>query len=416
MPATLQKTSVVERFLRYVTYDTQSSEKSDTYPSTSKQFALSDQLVKELRELGIQDAARDANGLVFATIPGNSPKTVPVIGILAHVDTSPEASGTNVKPIVHAAWRGEDIVMPDDPSVVLRPSEHPELKQQIGQDIITASGTTLLGADDKAGVAAIMAAAEHLMRHPEIPHGTVRIGFTPDEEIGRGADRFDIRAFGALCAYTIDGESRGTMDVETFSGDSMVVEFQGFNTHPGFAKNKMINAIRVAADFLSRLPRDRMSPETTELRRGYVHPNQLEGTVDHAAIKFIIRDFDSPELKKMEEQLERLARETAAAWPGARSMVRVQESYRNLGDVLAQNPAVVENAREAYRRSGLQPRDNAIRGGTDGSRLSAMGLPTPNLFSGAHAAHSRHEWVSAQDMEKAVEVIVNLARVWEERA
>ena len=416
MPATLQKTSVVERFLRYVTYDTQSSEKSDTHPTTAKQLVLSDQLVKELHELGIRDAARDANGLLFATIPATSKKNVPVIGLLAHVDTSPESSGTGVKPIVHATWRGEDITLPDDPRVVLRASEHPELKDQIGNDIITASGTTLLGADDKAGVAEIMAAAEYLVRHPEIAHGTIRLGFTPDEEVGRGTDLFDVSAFGALYAYTIDGEARGTMDIETFSADSMVVEFQGNNTHPGFAKGKMVNSIRVAADFLSRVPRDRMSPETTEIREGFVHPYMMEASVDRTSVKFIIRDFRAAELKKMEDELERLAREAAAAWPGAKVTVKVQESYRNLGDVLTQHPAVVENAREAYRRSGLEPLELAIRGGTDGSRLSAMGLPTPNLFSGAHSFHSRHEWVSAQDMEKAVEVIVNLVRVWEERA
>ena len=416
MPETLQKTSVLERFLRYVTYDTQSNEKSDTSPSTEKQNVLSDLLVKELKELGISDAARDAHGIVFATIPATSKKQVPVIGVLAHVDTSPESSGTNVKPIVHRNWSGDDIVLPDDRSIVLRVADIPELKHQIGNDLVTASGTTLLGADDKAGVAAIMAAAEYLVRHPEIPHGVIRLGFTPDEEIGRGADKFDIQAFGAVCAYTIDGEERGTMDVETFSGDAMIVEFQGFNTHPGFAKGKMVNAIRVAGDFIARLPRDRMSPETTEKREGFVHPYVVDASVDRTAVKFIIRDFKTAELKKMEDQLERLARETVAAWPGARCAVRVQESYRNLGDVLTQHPAVVDNAREAYRRAGLQPVEMAIRGGTDGSRLSAMGLPTPNLFSGAHSFHSKLEWVSAQDLEKAVEVIVHLAGVWEERA
>jgi tripeptide aminopeptidase len=416
MPATLQKTSVVDRFLRYVTYDTQSSEKSDTYPSTSKQLALADQLVKELRELGVRDAARDANGLVFATIPATSKKSVPVIGLLAHMDTSPESSGTNVKPIVHANWRGEDIVLPDDSNVALRVSEIPALKEQIGNDIITASGTTLLGADDKAGVAAIMAATEYLMRHPEIARGNVRIGFTPDEEIGRGADKFDIPAFGAVCAYTVDGEARGSVDVETFSGDAMFVEFQGFNTHPGFAKGRMVNSIKIAADFLSRLPRDRMSPETTAGREGFVHPYMMESSVDRTTVKFIVRDFSTPQLKTMEELVERLARETVTAWPGAKCKVHVTESYRNLGDVLVKHPAVLDHAREAYRRSGMEPVELAIRGGTDGSRLSEMGLPTPNLFSGARNFHSKLEWVSAQDMEKAVEVIVNLVRVWEERA
>ena len=355
MPATAQKTSVLERFLRYVTYDTQSSEKSDTSPTTAKQLVLADQLVKELRELGIQDAARDQNGLVFATIPATSKKNVPVIGLVSHVDTSPESSGLGVKPIVHTAWRGDDIVLPDDPNVVLRAADHPELRRQIGHDIITASGTTLLGADDKAGVAEIMAATEYLMGHREIAHGPIRIGFTPDEEVGRGTDKFDVQAFGAKYAYTMDGEVRGAMDVETFSADSMVIEFQGFNTHPGFAKGKMINSIRVAADFLSRVPRDRMTPETTEKREGFVHPYMMDSSVDRTSVKFIIRDFQTAELKKMEDLLERLARETVTAWPGAKVSVRVQESYRNLGDVLGQHPAVVENAREAYRRSGLEP-------------------------------------------------------------
>ncbi|MGH7741267.1 MAG: peptidase T [Candidatus Eiseniibacteriota bacterium] len=416
MPATAQKTSVAARFLRYVTFDTQSSEKSDTSPTTAKQLVLADQLVKELKELGIQDAARNEFGIVFATIPATSKKNVPVIGLVSHVDTSPESSGAGVKPIVHTAWRGEDIVLPDDPSIVLRAADHPELKRQIGNDIITASGTTLLGADDKAGVAEIMAATEYLLRHPEIAHGPIRIGFTPDEEVGRGTDKFDIQVFGAKYAYTMDGEVRGTMDVETFSADSMVVEFRGFNTHPGFAKGKMINSIRVAADFLSRVPRDRMSPETTEKREGFVHPYMVDSSVDRTAVKFIIRDFRTGELKKMEDMLERLAQETVAAWPGAKVSVKVQESYRNLGDVLAQHPAVVDNAREAYRRSGLEPIEAAIRGGTDGSRLSAIGLPTPNLFTGMQNFHSKQEWVSVQDMEKAVEVIVNLVRVWEERA
>jgi tripeptide aminopeptidase len=418
MPDTAtHKTSVAERFLRYVTYDTQSNEKSSTVPSTAKQLVLLDQLVKELRELGIIDAARDEHGVVMGTIPATTRKaSVPVIGFLAHVDTSPEQSGAGVKPIVHANYRGQDIVLPDDPKQVLRPSEIPALGEQIGNDIITASGTTLLGADDKSGVAAVMAAAEALMRHPEIPHGTVKIGFTPDEEVGHGADHFDVKKFGAVCAYTLDSDQRGQVDCETFSADAMFVHFQGFNTHPGYAKGKMVNAIKVAADFISRLPKDGLSPETTEGRVGFVHPYVVEATVDRTSVKFLIRDFETPALREKETLLENLARETVKSWPGASVTFEVRETYRNMREVLDKVPHVVENAREAVRRAGLEPRSSAVRGGTDGSRLTFMGLPTPNIFTGQHNFHSRLEWVSAQDMEKAVEVIVNVCRVWEEKA
>ncbi len=411
------KTSVVERFLRYVTCDTQSAEDSKTYPSTLKQLVLLDALAGELRALGLKDVVRDEHGYVFATIPATTKKKdVPVIGFIAHVDTSPEASGAGVKPIVHRGWQGGDIVLPDDPTAVLRLEDNPELKEQVGHDIITASGTTLLGADNKAGVAEIVAAAEYLVQHPEIPHGAVRIGFTPDEEVGGGTTHFDVKKFGAFCAYTMDGESRGELDAETFSADSMTVTFQGFNTHPGFAKARMVNAIKVAADFIQRLPKDRLSPETTELREGFVHPYVVDASVEKTSVKFLIRDFVTAALKDKEALLEKLARETAAAWLGASVAFKVDETYRNMREVLERNPEVVECAREAIRRAGIELRERAIRGGTDGSRLSFMGLPTPNLFAGEHNFHSRLEWVSAQDMEKAVEVIVNLAGIWEERA
>ena len=417
MPDTLIASSVLERFLRYVTVDTQSAEGSATYPSTLKQLTLLDQLANELRALGLTDVSRDEHGLVFATLPANSKKTnVPVIGFVAHVDTSPEASGTDVKPIVHRAWRGDDIRLPDDPIAVLRVAEQPALKAQAGNDIVTSSGATLLGADDKAGVAEIMAAVEHLVKHPEIPHGAIRVGFTPDEEVGGGTTHFDIPRFGAKYAYTLDGEARGTMDTETFSADAMIVTFQGFNTHPGFAKDRMINSIKIAADFIGRLPKGELSPETTEGRDGFVHPYVLNASVDRTAVRFIIRDFSIDGLKKKEALLERLARETIAGWPGASVTFQVEESYRNLKDVLQQHPHIIEHAREAYRRAGLDLRETSIRGGTDGSRLTAMGLPTPNIFAGGHNFHSRLEWVSVQDMEKAVEVIVQLARIWEERA
>jgi tripeptide aminopeptidase len=412
-----QKTSVAERFLRYVTFDTQSDENSKTAPSTAKQLVLLDLLVKELKELGAVDAARDANGVVMATLPATSKKpNVPVIGFLAHVDTSPEQSGAGVKPIVHADYRGQDLVLPDDPKQVLSVAAIPALKEQIGNDVITASGGTLLGADDKSGVAAVMAAAEYLVKHPEIARGTVMIGFTPDEEVGRGAENFDVKRFGAACAYTLDSDDRGKLDFETFSADAMIVTFQGFNTHPGYAKGKMVNAIKVAADFINRLPKDGLSPETTEDRVGFVHPYVVDASVDRTSVKFIIRDFETPKLQEKEAFLERLARETAMAWPGAAVSFEVKESYRNMREVLDHHPQVVENAREAIRRSGLEVRHASVRGGTDGSRLTFMGLPTPNLFTGQHNFHSRLEWVSVQDMEKSVEVVVNLCRVFEERA
>ena len=418
MPVTAPaRTSVVERFLRYVTYDTQAAEGSSSYPSTAKQLVLLDRLAVELREIGLSDVVRDAYGVVMATVPATSKKAnVPVIGFIAHVDTSPEASGAGVKPIVHRDWQGGDIVLPDDPTAVLRLADHPGLPEQIGHDIITASGTTLLGADNKAGVAEIVAAAEYLVNHREIPHGTIRLGFTPDEEVGRGTEHFDVKAFGAACAYTMDAAGRGQLEMETFSADALVVTFRGFNTHPGLAKGRMINAIKVAADFISRLPRDSRSPETTQGREGFFHPYMMSASVEQTWVRFLIRDFVTAELGVKEVFLEGLAKETVAAWPGASVTVRREESYRNMKEVLDRHPDVVECAREAIRRAGLEVRETAIRGGTDGSRLCFMGLPTPNIFAGENNYHSRLEWVSAQDMEKAVEVIVHLARIWEERA
>ena len=414
---TTLKTSVLERFLRYVTFDTQSSENSKTLPSTPKQLVMLDELAKELKAIGLAEVTRDEHGYVFATIPATSKKaSVPVIGVIAHVDTSPEVSGANVKPIVHHGWNGADIVLPDDPAQVLRRSEIPLLEAQIGNDIVTASGTTLLGADNKAGVAEIVAAAEYLLAHPEIPHGKIRIGFTPDEEVGRGAEGFDVKAFGAFCAYTMDGQERGLLEAETFSADSMLVTFRGTNTHPGTAKGKMINSIKVAGDFVARLPKTGLSPETTAGREGFVHPYVLSGSVAETSVKFIIRDFVTKALGEKEALLEKLACESVAAWPGSSVEFKVEESYRNMKDILDKFPQVVENAREAIRRSGLALHEGSIRGGTDGSRLSFMGLPTPNIFAGEMSIHSKVEWVSVQDMEKAVEVIVNLARVWEERA
>jgi tripeptide aminopeptidase len=406
--------SVLDRFLRYVAIDTRSDERSTTVPSTPGQLTLLRMLVEELRAIGLDDVTLDANGYVMATIPATTDRDVPVIGFVAHVDTSPEMPGNDVRPLFHAAYDGRDLILPDDPAVVLRPSEIPELAARIGNDIVTASGLTLLGADDKAGVAEIVAAADYLMRHPRIAHGRIRVAFTPDEEIGRGADHFDVKRFGAVCAYTLDGGARGELEYESFSADAMTLTFGGFNTHPGYAKGRMVNAIRLAARFIDRLPAAGMSPETTEGHEGFVHPYQLEASVDRTRVKVLIRDFLTAALADKEALVERVAREVVAATPGASVEIRVEESYRNMREVLDAHPLVVEHARVAIRRAGIEPIEKAIRGGTDGSRLSFLGLPTPNLFAGEHNFHSRLEWVSVQDMEKAVEVIVNLARVWEE--
>jgi tripeptide aminopeptidase len=409
--------TVLDRFLRYVQYDTRSDDSSTSVPSTASQLVFQRDLVAELRRIGLADADVDVHGYVMATIPATTAKTsVPAIGFIAHVDTSPEMPGAGVKPIVHAGYDGRDLVLPDDATAVLRLSDIPELGGQMGHDIVTASGTTLLGADDKAGVAEIVTAAEHLVAHPDIAHGVVRIAFTPDEEIGRGPNHFDVARFGCVCAYTLDGGGRGEIEAESFSADLMTVTFHGFNTHPGYARGRLINAIKIAADFLHRLPADRLSPETTGGHEGFVHPYVQESGVDRTRVKLIIRDFDTAGLAVKEALVERLAREAVAAFPGSRVEIAIQEQYRNMRAALEGRAEVVGYAHEAIRRCGLEVRPRSIRGGTDGSRLSFMGLPTPNLFAGEHNFHSRLEWVSRQDMEKAVEVIVALCRVWEERS
>ena len=409
--------TVLDRFLRYVRYDTQSDEQSTTYPSTGTQLVLLRDLAVELKGLGLAGAAVDEFGYVTATIPATTSKrNVPTIGFIAHVDTSPEMPGANVKPIVHGRYDGRDLALPDDPAAVLRLADNPALADQIGHDIVTASGTTLLGADNKAGVAEIVTAAAYLVAHPEILHGPVRIAFTPDEEVGRGTAHFDVARFGALCAYTMDGGSRGEIEIESFSADAMTVTFHGFNTHPGYAMGRMINAIKIAAAFIDRLPHDALSPETTGGHDGFVHPYVIQAGVERTSVRLLVRDFAEAGLKEKEAMLERLAREAAAAYPGARTEFAVEESYRNMKAILDDHPAIAEHAREAIRRAGLEPRTHPIRGGTDGCRLSFIGLPTPNLFAGEHNFHSRLEWVSAQDMEKAVEVIVHLCQVWEEKA
>jgi tripeptide aminopeptidase len=403
---------VLERFLRYVRYDTQSNEQSKTYPSTDKQLLLLRDLAAELREIGLRDAALDDYGYVMATVPPTTTRDVPPIGFIAHVDTSPEMSGAGVNPIVHRAYDGRDLALPDDPFAVLRLADNPALAEQMGHDIVTASGTTLLGADDKAGVAEIVTAAAYLVAHPDIEHGPVRVAFTPDEEVGRGTQHFDVARFGAVCAYTMDGSDRGEIELESFSADAMTVTFHGFNTHPGYAKGRMVNAIKAAAAFIDRLPRDTMNPETTDGYDGFVHPYVVNASVDKTSVKLIVRDFVTSRLREKEALLEELAREAAAIYPGARVELALEEQYRNMREVLERHPAIVEHARGAIRDAGLEPRSRPIRGGTDGSRLSFMGLPTPNLFAGEHNFHSRLEWVSVQDMEKAVEVIVNLCRRW----
>jgi tripeptide aminopeptidase len=410
-------TSVLDRFLRYVRHDTQSSETSTTYPSTPGQLVLLNSLAAELRAMGVADAAVDQHGYVMATIPATTTKAdVPVIGVIAHVDTSPEMSGANVRPIVHRAYDGRDLVLPDDPEAVLRVADTPYLGECFGHDIVTASGTTLLGADNKSGVAAIMTAAAYLMAHPEIPHGAVRIAFTPDEEVGHGTEHFDVARFGARCAYTMDGGPRGELEFESFSADAITFTFRGFNTHPGYAKGRMVNAIKLAARFIDRLPPDSLSPETTAGREGFVHPYVVQASVDRTTVKLLLRDFDTTRLAQRAAWLRGIADQVVAAVPGAAVEATVDEQYRNMREVLDGDPLVVERAREAITRVGLAVRERAIRGGTDGSRLSFMGLPTPNVFAGEQNFHSRLEWVSVQDMEKAVEVIVELARVWEEHA
>jgi tripeptide aminopeptidase len=400
--------SVLDRFLRYVQVDTRADEKSQTCPSTPGQLALQHVLAAELREIGLSDISVDQNGYLMATLPATTAGAIETIGFIAHVDTSPEMPGDGVKPIVHRAWDGRDIILPDDPTAVLRAAELPDLAAQVGHDIVTASGLTLLGADDKAGLAAIVAASEHLMTHPEIPHGRIRLCFTPDEEIGRGANLFDVERFGAAYAYTLDGGNCGELEFESFSADVMRVTFVGFNTHPGYAKGQMINAIKAAARFVERLPHDRLSPETTDGYAGYLHPYQMEASVDRTSVRVLLRDFVTSVLREQQQIVERLAAQVAAE-TGTRVEFQVQEQYRNMREVLDHHPLVVERARAAIRRAGLTPIEKPIRGGTDGSRLSFMGLPTPNLFAGEHNFHSRLEWTSRQDLEAAVRVIVEIA-------
>lgn len=408
--------TVVDRFLKYVKYDTQSKEDSSTFPSDPKQLELSKDLVAELKELGLQDAHMDDNGYVMATLPSNTEKEVDVIGFIAHVDTSPAVSGKNVNPQIHKNYQGGDIIVSKEKNVVIEEASNPELKAMKGFDIITTDGTTLLGADDKAGIAEIMDALNYLITNPEIKHGTIKVCFTPDEEVGRGAEKFDVQKFGAKYAYTIDGSTIGEVETETFSADAVVIKIKGINVHPGYAKGKMVNSIKVASNFMESLPKDKLSPETTKGRDGYVHCVSIEGNEELTTMKFIIRDFVTAKLKEYEAILEDLVKKAVANYPGAEYEFQVIEQYRNMKEVLDKHPQIEANALEALKRLDIKPIQSAIRGGTDGSRLSYMGLPTPNLFAGGHNFHAITEYVAVQDMEAAVKMIVTLAQVWEEKA
>ncbi len=405
-----------ERFLKYVQIDTQSDPYSDTQPSTEKQLDLSRILVEELLEMGIEDAHLDEFGYVYATIPSNSEKDVPVICFCSHVDTSPDCTGLNVKPIIHHYYQGEDLILPNDSLQIIKLSEHEDLAQQIGNDIITASGTTLLGADNKAGVAEIMDATYHLINNPDIKHGKVRILFTPDEEIGRGTKAVDLKKLGADFGYTIDGETLGSVEDETFSADAVKINILGVSQHPGFAKGKMESALKIASEIVSKLPKNTLTPESTEGMEGFIHPTNISGMVEMASLEFIIRDFTVEKLHAHELVLSEIMNSILRNYPNSKATFEVHEQYRNMKEILDKVPHVSEYAMEAIRRSGIEPNRRSIRGGTDGSRLSFMGLPCPNIFAGEHAFHGKHEWVSVQDMEKAVETIVNLCMVWEERS
>jgi tripeptide aminopeptidase len=407
---------MIDLFFRYVSMDTQSSEESGSFPSTEKQKVFAEKLAADLRQMGLQEVSVDEHGYVMATLPGTAGPEVPVIGFIAHMDTSPDVSGKDVHPVLHENYDGRDIHLAGPPETVIRVDENPDLAGKVGETIVTSDGRTLLGADNKAGIVEILTAIRYLMDHPEIPRGKIRLAFTPDEEVGRGTEHFDISKFGARYAYTVDGETAGQIDNETFCADTVTLVFRGINVHPGYAKGKMVNAIKVAAEFLNRLPQESLSPETTEGREGYVHPNSVTGSVEETTIKLLIRDFEVEGLKEKEEFLRRIAEEAVAKFPGASFDLAVQESYRNMRYKLEEDPRVVEFAMEAVRRAGLEPQLNAIRGGTDGARLSYAGLLTPNIFTGGHNFHSRQEWISVEDMLKAAEVIVHLAQIWAEKS
>ncbi len=404
-----------QRFIKYAKIDTQSDPDSPTCPSTSKQKNLGSELVKELLEIGVSDAEMDDNGYVYGTIPSNSDKQLPVIFFCSHMDTSPDCSGENVKPIIHDKYQGQDLILPDDPKIVIKMADHKDLKHQIGNDIITASGTTLLGADNKAGLAEIMEAAAFFMKNPDVKHGTIKVLFTPDEEIGRGVDKADLKKLGADFGYTIDGETLGSIEDETFSADGATLKIYGVSTHPGFAKGKMESAIKILAEILDTLPKDTLTPEATNQKEGFIHPVSMHGQVEEAEAQFIIRDFTNEKLAAHGQFLEETVKQVMAKYPKSNYTLEIKAQYRNMKEVLDQHPKIVQYGIEAIERAGVVAKQQSIRGGTDGSRLSYMGLPCPNIFAGEHAFHSKQEWVSVQDMEKAVQTIINIACIWEEK-
>lgn len=412
----IDKNSIASRFMRYVQVDTQSDPKSGAHPSTEKQKELSRILVNELKQMGIGHAEMDEFGYVYATIPSNSTKNnIPVICFCSHVDTAPDCSGTGVKPILHKNYNGEDIVLPDDPSQVLSPVVYPYLTTQIGSDIITASGKTLLGADDKSGVAAIMQAAECLVNNPSLKHGEIKILFTPDEEIGQGTAKVDMKKLGAEYGYTLDGGEAGSLEDETFSADGAIIQINGVIAHPGYAKNKLVNALKIGGEILHALPTAEWAPEATEKKEGFVHPVRFEGIAEKATLEFIIRDFDDEQLKQHGEKLKAIAEKVVNHYHGASIEFSIEEQYRNMKKILDNNPEVSLYAAEAIRRAGLKVKTESIRGGTDGSRLSYMGLPCPNIFTGMQAIHSNLEWIGVDDMAKAAETVVHLCVIWEEK-
>lgn len=408
-----EKYNVAERFMRYAQIDTTADPNSTSFPSSAKQRDLAQLLYNELIDLGLSDVEIDEWSYVFATIPSNVSQPLPTICFCSHMDTAPDCSGTNVKPILHRNYNGQPITLPDDPTQILRTEDHPYLLQKIGDDLITASGSTLLGADDKAGVAIIMELAAYLQAHPEIPHGNIRILFTPDEEVGRGVEQLNMQKLNADFGYTLDGGPLGDIEDETFSADAATVTFHGVSAHPGYAKGKMINAIKLASEFVASLPKEGWSPETTEKRQGFVHPTSIEGALEKASVQLILRDHDTTLMQSYPEKLRAIAQQVVEAHPGARFELQVQEQYRNMKEILEDVPFVADYAELAMQKAGLTPKRAIIRGGTDGSRLSFMGLPCPNIFTGEMAIHSKLEYVSVQDMEKAIDTLVELVQIWQ---
>lgn len=404
--------TLLDRFCRYVRIDTMADEKATTYPSSPGQLELGKLLLSELREMGLKDASQDEHGIVMATIPATISRSAPTIAWIAHLDTSPETSGHGVKPMVHRNYDGGDIILPGDPSKVLRAAENPELAAVKGKTIITTDGTTLLGADDKAGIAVIMETASYLVAHPEIAHGPLRICFTCDEEIGHGVDHLDLKKLGAIVGYTLDGGGVGEIDGETFSADLALVTITGVNVHPGIAKGRMVNAIRLAGMLLDRLPRQTLAPETTSDREGFLHPYRIEGGVAEVTMRILLRDFQTALLAEKAEVLQAVTRKLAAEYPQARIDVRITPQYRNMAEGLAREPRALDFAEQAMRQVGIEARRTIVRGGTDGSRLTELGLPTPNLSCGEHNLHSPLEWTCLEEMATAVRVLVELAQIW----